>query len=282
MTDQQAVGDAAASGSETTVELRSSKESEGADASSADTDTVKREELGDGQSPNVPVSSAAISTAQKVFGGKSNAATDLKCSNLRSNPFSLGGDRLSTASSILAKPKFSLKPSSFGGGITDNHPVVPEGSDRAFFGIPPPNPFLRPATLNYDSDDQETQEQKSSADHKPTDTNSGPETENTSSNAPQGASQDIQSSSNGSASLLSTSPESLTVGQSLVAQNNLSQSSSSFVFGQGLDDRVTNVAKENGTSNGHVDSKKPKAKTLEEAADEYKKQQVSFAYRNYS
>lgn len=278
MTDQKMVSDVVDSGDNNSVNECSSKPSDIVDTPNLEKDDTNREGLNDGSNSNVPVSTAAISTAQKVFGGKSNIGTDLKCSNLRNNPFSLSSERFTATSSILAKPKFSLKPSSFG-GQAEARPPISEPSDRTSLGGASltSNAFLRPATLNYDSDDQETAENKSTG--VTTQPEGSPsESTQTTTDAPESGEaglKDLASSNNGtSTSLLGASSEIMTVGQTLGVHNNLAHSSSSFVFGEGLNDRVTNVAKENGTANGHSEAGKPKAKTLEEAADEYKKQQV--------
>ncbi|XP_067941896.1 ran-binding protein 3-like [Watersipora subatra] len=214
--------------------------------------------------PNNMSVQSHMSSAQHIFSGR--PTTGLMCNNLRSNPFSVS-DNSSNSSGILAKPKFSLKPSSLsatGDASNSAEPSRPSASSN--------NPFLRPAKLSYDNDEDSgegKQAVESSAEKSTSSDNAKTEKESTtSSSAKAKDTSDITKSE--TKPILGPSASTFDSNISRAAQ-------SSFVFGEALDSRVTNVTKENGT-NGHPDTEevqKPKMLTLEEAADEYKKLQES-------
>lgn len=220
------------------------------------------------------------SNVQNIFSGLPN--TGLMCNNLRPNPFSVT-DAASSNSGILAKPKFSLKPSSFGGGVTGTGDQSHVAANTTSSTTTSTNPFLRPAKLNYDNEDdnsdgkqvcgvepeKDAEQQAASSDSRKTNSD---KTAEISSSTDVESNDVINSSEPGS----STQPPILTPALTTLSSNVFRAPQSSFVFGEALDSRVTNVTKENGT-NGHSDpdeAQKPKTLTLEEAADEYKKQQV--------
>lgn len=222
-----------------------------------------------------------VATAQNIFSGKSGAG--MMCSNLRSNPFSIGSDQGSNSSTtILAKPKFNLKPSQFGSakGDSSSVPVVTSTSSSSAPSAGVANPYIRPAKLNYDSDDAENSNADSSTTTKPV-VASGDKTDAETKKDNFIANQTAQ---NGLASFDETPSTSRTIarantdtfgsfGQNLTTFSDTS--SASFVFGEKLDDRVTNVTRENGATNGHMsEADKPRVQTVEEAVVEYKKQQV--------
>lgn len=240
------------------------------------------------------------STAQKVFSGRPQAG--LMCSNLRANPFSVAE---SNASGILAKPKFSLKPSSF--VATGDSSLSVASSDQAN-ALASSNPFLRPAKLNYDNEESENgstndkvaqdgstndkvvqdgstnhivvQEPVNSSNQKApcndkgrADTDTAAADTDSCENTVSSSSDKLSSSSAKPKPILAaaSSTEGFTFGSSMSSR----ASQSSFVFGEALDARATNVTKENGNHEEPDEAQKPKMLTLEEAADEYKKQQVT-------
>lgn len=235
------------------------------------------------------------STAENVFGGRSGA-TSLNCNNLSSNPFSpfssTGGG------GILAKPKFSLKPASIPAPTSSTSSVTTsldsgDASSSTVGTATNSNPFLRPAKLSYDNSDEAQPTVASSNDNESSAVKSDATSDSASKEAapvapqPESSNTEVRevkaSGSDMNMSLASSSSQppklgvnagdGFTFGQNIAARAN----QVSFVFGEKLDDRVTNAVKENGT-NGHNpedgEAQKPKIKTLEEAAEEYKKQQV--------
>lgn len=250
-----------------TAESENSK-SAAATSSNAQPDSVST------KSSNAPTTH--LSSAQNIFSGRST--TGLMCNNLRANPFSVSDN--SGNSGILAKPKFSLKPSSFsatGDASTaaEQNPPEPATSKEALPEPTTSNPFLRPAKLSYDNDDssaaddkQLTEESSKQSAKESNGSKNGKETEK----SPKESVAEVKSDP-----VVTSSSQQPILAASTLTSHISRASQSSFVFGEALDSRVTNVTKENGT-NGHSNTdevQKPKMLTLEEAADEYKKQQVS-------
>ena len=217
------------------------------------------------------------STAENVFSGRAGGgnSTALNCQNLSSNPFSLSTGNTGTGG-ILAKPKFSLKPASFAvtaaqAGDADNNKPTTDSQVSAS------NPFLRPAKLNYEnSEDLDTTNVKvssSSQDQAKQTDSSESSGDQSSAKADTNSTKAVSPQQSLSAAASSSSGAGASSG-SFTAQR---VNQTAFVFGEKLDDRVINAAKENGGANGHSADEaedKPKIKTLEEAAEEYKKQQV--------
>jgi len=241
---------------------------------------------------------AHSTTAQKVFGGRSGASVGMMCNNLQSNPFSVKTEEPSSSTNILAKPKFSLKPSSFGtssgfGVPSMTGPSVASGSLEKSSTTSSSathatvsathNAFLRPATLKYD-DDEDHSVTAHSTNASSTDGISAADAKASSWNGSTLTTASSDSSSNVLSS--ATNPDALKgleasggmAGNFTFGNSMASRATGSFVFGSDLDSRVTNAAREqNGSKqNGEAgEVEKPKAKTLEEAAAEYKKEQVS-------
>ena len=217
------------------------------------------------------------STAENVFSGRAGGgnSTALNCQNLSSNPFSLSTGNTGTGG-ILAKPKFSLKPASFAvtaaqAGDADNNKPTTDSQVSAS------NPFLRPAKLNYenseDSDTTNVKVSSSSQDQAKQTDSSESSGDQSSAKADTNSTKAVSPQQSLSAAASSSSGAGASSG-SFTAQR---VNQTAFVFGEKLDDRVINAAKENGGAYGHSADEaedKPKIKTLEEAAEEYKKQQV--------
>lgn len=259
MNSSEKVADATVSATETSGETKTSTSN--AEPSS----TVVK-------SSNTP-SQSHMSSAHNLFSGRPNAG--LMCNNLRANPFSVS-DNASSSSGILAKPKFSLKPSSFGADTSATGDQSQSGTSDSI------NPFLRPAKLSYDTeedsgDGKQTSEalSKNPAVDNPMKTDNEKETDDTSeiSSSTEAVSAVPTSVSNASPS---NHRSILKAVSTSLSSNVVRVPQASFVFGEALDSRVTNVLKEaatNGYSN-EDEPQQPKSLTLEEAADEYKKQQV--------
>ena len=219
------------------------------------------------------------STAENVFSGRAGGgnSTALNCQNLSSNPFSLSTGNTGTGG-ILAKPKFSLKPASFAvtaaqAGDADNNKPTTDSQVSAS------NPFLRPAKLNYEnSEDSDTTNVKVSSSSQ----DQAKQTDSSESSGDQSSAKADSNSTKAAAvspqtSLPAAASSSSGAGASSGSFTAQRVNQTAFVFGEKLDDRVINAAKENGGANGHSADEaedKPKIKTLEEAAEEYKKQQV--------
>ena len=224
------------------------------------------------------------STAENVFSGRAGGgnSTALNCQNLSSNPFSLSTGNTGTGG-ILAKPKFSLKPASFAvtaaqAGDADNNKPTTDSQVSAS------NPFLRPAKLNYEnSEDLDTTNVKVSSSSQ----DQAKQTDSSESSGDQSSAKADTNSTkavspqprlSAAAALKTEAPSSSSsAGASSASFTAQRVNQTAFVFGEKLDDRVINAAKENGGANGHSADEaedKPKIKTLEEAAEEYKKQQV--------
>jgi len=202
------------------------------------------------------------SMSQNVFSGRG--------SSLCANPFSVSSNS-SQPSGILAKPKFSLKPptlnatgDSNASSVASNNPAVVSST----------NPFLRPAKLSYETNNDSLDKKTNDVKSAPDETSNESDEKGASNDEPK---EEVDKDSDAEASQKSDNALPANSTAELCASSRAAQS---FIFGEGLDSRVMNVVKENG-SNGISDSEeKPKVLTLEEAATEYKKQQV-FQHANH-